>query len=57
MSSIIKTKMIQFIQSGAQPEAVALMSFRHDYSNSKLEVWNRGFWIFMLLNICVYLQY
>ena len=43
MSSRIKAEMISFIQSGAPPEAVALMSFRHDYSNSKLEVWNLGF--------------
>lgn len=43
MSRKIKTAMVDFIQSGAPPEAVALMSFRHDYNNSKLEVRYRGF--------------
>ena len=38
MSSIIKAALVEFIQSGAPPEVVALAAFKHEYRNSELKV-------------------
>ena len=39
MSSEVKAALIEFIQSGASPNEVALASFKHVFKDSKLTVW------------------
>ena len=39
MSSEVKAALVEFIQSGASPNEVALASFKHVFKDSKLTVW------------------
>ena len=38
MSSEVKAALVEFIQSGASPNEVALASFKHVFKDSKLTV-------------------
>ena len=43
MSSNIKVGLVEYIQSGAPPEAVALAAYKHEFRNSELRVRGKTF--------------